>query len=102
MSSEPSRDACALAIDPGSAKCGVAVARADGAILCRAIVPVESLVEEVRALIARHRPAVLLVGAGTGSKPLLRQLEAASLSVPLLRVEEAHTSEAARARFVRE
>ncbi len=91
-----------LAIDPGSAKCGVAVVRQDGMVLFRAIVTADTLVEEARALIARFHPVALLVGAGTGSKPLLRALDAAGLPLPARRVNEAHTSEAARTRFVAE
>ncbi|HZO89910.1 MAG TPA: hypothetical protein VFB38_16390 [Chthonomonadaceae bacterium] len=91
-----------LAVDPGSAKCGVAVVRSDGVVLFRAIMTVDSLVEEARALVARFRPLALLVGGGTGSGTLLRALEAARLPVPVRRVDEAHTSEAARARFVAE
>ena len=45
-------DACALAIDPGRAKCGVAVVRQDGRVLYRGIVPVESVSAQVAALIA--------------------------------------------------
>ncbi len=91
-----------LAIDPGSAKCGVAVVRQDGTVLFRAIVTADTLVEETRALLARFHPIALLVGAGTGSKPLLRALDAADLPLAAQRVDEAHTSEAARRRFVAE
>src|SRR5882724_11840181 len=89
-----------LAIDPGSAKCGLAVVRRDGEIVFRAICAAEVLVEEVRSALAAYRPVALLIGRGTGSKPLLRALEAANLPLPLRSVDEAHTSEAARARFV--
>jgi RNase H-fold protein (predicted Holliday junction resolvase) len=91
-----------LAVDPGSAKCGVAVVRKDGRVLFRAIVTPESLQDEVRALLTNYRPCAVLVGMGTGSKPLLRALEGAGFSVPIQRVDEAHTSEAARTRFVAE
>jgi RNase H-fold protein (predicted Holliday junction resolvase) len=91
-----------VAVDPGSAKCGVAVVREDGATLFRAIVTADSVLEEARALIRRFQPVALLVGGGTGSKPLLRALEEAGLPLPVQRVDESHTSEAARARFVAE
>lgn len=93
---------CVLAIDPGIAKCGVAVVRRDGAILLRSIVAASDVLQEVRELIGRYAPVTLVVGGGTGSKPLLRALEEAGLSIPVLRVDEAHTSEEARARYVRE
>jgi RNase H-fold protein (predicted Holliday junction resolvase) len=91
-----------VAVDPGSAKCGVAVVREDGATLFRAIVTADSVLEEVRVLIQRFEPVALLVGGGTGSKPLLRALDAAGLPLPVRRVDESHTSEAARRRFVAE
>jgi RNase H-fold protein (predicted Holliday junction resolvase) len=99
---DPEGDATVLAIDPGSAKCGVAVVRRDGQALFRAVITADSVVEEIRALLTAHRPRALLVGAGTGSKPLLRALEAEHLPLPIQLVDEAHTSEAARARFVAE
>lgn len=103
MSAEPS-DAMpsVLAIDPGSAKCGLAVVRADGAILWRAIVTTDSMVAETRTLTTRYRPVAILVGAGTGSKPALRALREAALECEITPVDESHTSEAARERFVAE
>ncbi len=96
------REAVVLAIDPGSAKCGVAVVAQNGAVRFRAIMDALRVVEMARELIAAHRPVAFLVGAGTGSKPLLRALEAAQLDLPVQRVDESHTSELARARFVAE
>jgi len=98
----PEENPAVLAIDPGSAKCGVAVVCRNGEIVFRAICAAEVLAEEVRAALAAYRPVALLIGLGTGSKPLLRALEAANLPHPLQAVDESHTSEAARARFVAE
>lgn len=95
-------DAVVLAVDPGRSKCGMAVVRRDGKVLFRAIVAAESLMAAVRTQIAQHRPRVLLVGDGTGSRLLLKALREAGLPLAIERVEEAHTSEAARARFVAE
>ncbi len=93
---------CVLAIDPGSGKCGVAVVCRDGRTLYRGIVPTENLVAEVNSLTTVHSPTAILIGRGTGSKPLLSGLEAANLLCPIHVVDEAHTSEAARSRFVAE
>ncbi len=93
---------CALAIDPGRAKCGVAVVRQDGQILYRGIVPPDDLMRSVQELIAAHRPVVVLCGDGTGSKPIRNALLSAGFEPPIQSVDEAHTSEAARLRFVRE
>jgi len=92
----------ALAIDPGRAKCGVAVVTREGQALYRAIIAVEEIVSEAERLVAAYRPCALVVGDGTGSREVLRALRAANLPLGVERVEEAHTSEAARARFVAE
>ena len=89
-----------LAIDPGSEKCGVAVVAQSGAISLHTIVPTASLIPAVRALVEEHRPEHLVCGRGTGSKQILRDLEAANLQVPISPVDESYTSEAARARYV--
>lgn len=91
-----------LAIDPGRAKCGVGIVRQDGQVLWRGIVTPEALIEQTRALIAAHGPLLIVCGDGTGSKPILKALQAADLPVPVEVRDEAHTSEAARARFIRE
>ena len=91
-----------LAIDPGRAKCGVAVVRKDGQIVYRGIVPVEDLAKTSTALIDAHRPQALVCGNGTGSKPILQILQSAAPDLPLELVDETRTSEKARARFVRE
>ena len=91
-----------LAIDPGSHKCGLAVVCRDGTVRARSVVPAESLVESVRELLERWKPVALVVGTGTGSRPLLQRLETAAFGLPLERMEESHTSEAARVRFVAE
>jgi RNase H-fold protein (predicted Holliday junction resolvase) len=91
-----------LAIDPGSGKCGIAVVCRNGSVLFQGIIPVANLVAEVRALVIAHTPLAILMGRGTGSKPLRQGLEAAGLPCPLHSVDEAHTSEAARRRFVAE
>ncbi len=91
-----------LAIDPGTAKCGVAVVGSDGHILHRAIVPTGAIVEQAQRLIAAYHPFLVICGNGTGAKPILQALQAAQLAIPIQPVDEAHTSEAARVRFVRE
>ena len=91
-----------LAIDPGTAKCGVAVVGSDGQILHRAIVPTGAIVEQALRLIAVYQPFLVICGNGTGAKPILLALQAAQLPIPIQPVDESHTSEAARVRFVRE
>ena len=96
----PESTPCVLAIDPGSAKCGIAVVDRDGSVRYRAVVTTERVVSDARELAAAHRPDVVVIGNGTGSKPLLLQLQAAGLPAPLLAVDESHTSQAARLRYL--
>ncbi len=95
-------EASVLAIDPGSAKCGLAIVTQSGVVKHRAIVPTEALVAEVQSAIQLWSPVALIVGMGTGSKPLLRQLLEAQLSLHAQPVDEAYTSEQARVRYVAE
>ena len=91
-----------LAVDPGSAKCGVAVVHQDGRTLLRDIVATERIQETLAGLVARFRPVALIVGGGTSSRLLLRELQSGDLPLPVERVEEAHTTEAARQRYLAE
>ena len=91
-----------VAIDPGSAKCGVVMMRADTFVLHRAIVPTEETVTQVQNLFAKYRIYALIVGNGTGSKPVLNALREAKFPAPLEVVEEYRTSEEARKRYVAE
>ena len=94
--------AAVLAIDPGSAKCGVALVSEDGEPLYRAVSPTEALMEEVRTLIGRYRPHLLVMGRGTGSRALLNALKDAGLGLPIESVDEGYTTEEARKRFLAE
>ena len=103
-----------LAIDPGRAKCGLAVVAGPAAgaagedlgpprCLERAVVPTERLVRAVADVLGR-RPEVcqMLIGDGTNSATLRRALAATFPLIPLLIVDEFNTSARARQRFVRE
>lgn len=78
----------------------MAVVQRDGVVRFQAVVPTENVVARAQELAVAHRPDVIVIGNGTGSRPLLLQLQAASLPAPLVPVDEAHTSEAARTRYV--
>ena len=82
-----------LAIDPGTAKCGVAVVES-GRVLHQEIVLTEQLPERVAALRLQFSPATVLLGNGTQSKSLTSLLPEALL------VPEAYTSQRARQRLI--
>ena len=91
-----------LAIDPGRAKCGVAVVDEQLAVLHRAVVPTHGLTASLSDLCARFEPAEIVLGDGTGSAAIQQSVLSLSLPCPVHIVEECHTSEAARARYVAE
>jgi len=99
-----------LSIDPGTAKCGVAIVRqpileaaltGPADVLHREIVETDRLVARVLALLAAHRVVdTVLIGNATRGAALLRALRAAlPPDFPLYPVEEAFTSQRARVRF---
>ncbi len=98
-----------LAVDPGRAKCGLAVVAGpreeDQSPRCleRAVVGTERLTLAVAAIL-RRRPEVcrILIGGGTNSATLRRALEAAFPQITLQTVDEFNTSARARQRFVQE
>ncbi|MEO7719888.1 MAG: pre-16S rRNA-processing nuclease YqgF [Capsulimonas sp.] len=94
-----------LSIDPGRAKCGVAVVEGPSpvAIKRKQVTDTLKLVQEV--LILREQfPAVsrLIIGDGTGGATLRRALAAAIKDLPIEVVDEYCTSQRARERFIRE
>ncbi|MBC8142831.1 MAG: pre-16S rRNA-processing nuclease YqgF [Armatimonadetes bacterium] len=95
----------ALAIDPGTRKCGVAIVEnADPPrTLHRAVVPTSDLPGAVAALLSAYAVEVALIGDATNAqavtatiRPLLPE------GISLVAVPEAFTSERARARWCAE
>ncbi len=96
-----------LSVDPGTAKCGVAIVhRPDtgehtARILHREVVETERLVARVLVLLPEFPDTqAILMGNATKGKVLRRALVAAlPQEIPIHLVEEAFTSQRARARF---
>lgn len=95
-------DDVVLGIDPGRSKVGVAVVRNDGQVLHRAVLTIEDFGKELQPLCLRFRPRCIVVGGGTGFRALEALLRTLSADVPVHVVNEAHTSEQARRRYLRE
>jgi RNase H-fold protein (predicted Holliday junction resolvase) len=89
-----------LAIDPGRAKCGVAVVDETLAVLERTIVPTTSLGDVIRDFNSLYTPGRVIMGDGTGSAFVHKSVMDLDLGCPVELVEECHTSEAARARYI--
>ncbi len=94
-----------LAVDPGRAKCGLAVVAGPAPPQCleRAVVETARLTLAV-ADILRRRPDIrkILIGGGTNSATLRRALEATFPQVSLETVDEYNTSARARQRFIKD
>jgi len=85
-----------LAVDPGRQKCGIA-ACAPGEILAHRVVPLADLASVAQQWTTAFRVERVVIGAGTGARGALEAL--AGLTVPVLVVNEAGTTLAARARY---
>lgn len=94
-----------LAVDPGRAKCGLAVVSGPAPLrtLARAVVETERLTLEVAALRRRYSEITrLLIGDGTGSATLRRALADTFPDLTIETVPEHGTSALARVRFLEE
>jgi RNase H-fold protein (predicted Holliday junction resolvase) len=90
-----------LAIDPGRMKCGWALADAEGAIAGRGIWARETVVGNLDLLAARWRIDLIVLGDRTGHRAILEELSGGSRwKGRTCLVDEAHSSEEARRRFV--
>src|SRR5207302_8732081 len=86
-----------LAIDPGREKCGLALVDAQGRPRFRAIVPTTLAPARIAEWRAAYSPDHILLGSGTGSRPVRDALAALSIAVEL--TAERDTTRRARALF---
>ncbi len=91
-----------VAIDPGSAKCGIAVLSADGEVLQREIVAAETIGETVQAVAEAHQASQIVVGGGTGSQAVLERIVACGASTEVTQAPEGYTTLEARGRYWQE
>lgn len=94
---------CVLAVDPGSAKCGLAVVRRSDAnleseIVHRSVVNREGAGVVLRDLATRYCPTAILVGNGTAYKEY-RQIAESLKAAPVHVVDERFTTLQARKRY---
>lgn len=98
-----------LAIDPGRAKCGVAIVRRSAdpggsspeqtaEVLHRSVVPSPEIDRIIASLFARFSPEVILIGDGTTSSQVVGIAEGLHLA-PVRLVDEKFSSVQARKRF---
>lgn len=92
-----------LAIDPGTAKCGLALVRRDAdskiELVWRKIAPTENLVDIVDEAVAQAKIDLLVIGSGTGSRRIIDSLRENRAGLNILVVDEKETSLQARERY---
>ena len=92
-----------LAIDPGHAKCGLAVARrtADGEVelVWRKVSAAAELGSAIEEAAEACRYSLVIVGSGTRSKEIVEQLREWMPSIGILVVDERDTTLQARERY---
>jgi RNase H-fold protein (predicted Holliday junction resolvase) len=92
-----------LAVDPGTDKCGIAVARVEDdqpvQVLDRKVVQIGRLADTVAEMVEQTQPDVLVVGGGTGSRAVVRAIEARLPESGILVVDEKHSTERAQRRY---
>ena len=90
-----------LGIDPGTRKVGFAlVDDPRSPALARGIEPLESFLERVQALVAKHPIRAVALGSGTNAGRLAQMLEV--LGVPVHIIDETDTTYRARALYFEE
>jgi RNase H-fold protein (predicted Holliday junction resolvase) len=90
-----------LGLDPGTRKCGYAVVTGiDAPPLALGIVPIETLTERLREVIAAMPVALAAIGRGTNVAVVADVVRSLGVAVEL--VDERETSLLARARFFRD
>ena len=89
-----------VAVDPGSQKCGIAVASPETVILQEIASRTESP-ERVAELARIYSADRVLVGNGTGSGPIVKELCACINGIPIEHVDERYSSERARKEYLK-
>jgi RNase H-fold protein (predicted Holliday junction resolvase) len=87
-----------LGFDPGRDKCGVAVRGPSGSIYLHEVVPSAHVIDRLQALCQQYSIERLVMGDQTTAKSWQAQL-LASLSVPIVLVDERNSTLEARDRY---
>lgn len=89
-----------LAIDPGLAKCGLAIVSRDEGVIVRTVVAVADIPDTAKLLVSRFRPDAVIMGNGTGARALADIF--AYLDLPVHLVGEKLSTQRARVRYFKD
>lgn len=76
--------------------------RGDKTVLMKKIVSTGSLKNEIKACLSQFKPSLILMGNATWSKKLKPRVKEAAGGIPLITVDEKHSTERARIRYLKE
>ena len=85
-----------LGVDPGRDKTGVALVAGDGSLVRQAILPTEGFLDHLKEFLAADHPVACVLGDGTTSKTMHRQLGEAFPQLPLYEVNEYGSTQEAK------
>ncbi len=95
-----------LAIDPGSAKTGAALVEEDGRCVWKQILLTETLESELLQWCRKYSPRVIVMGNGTHHREIMARvktfLEKENIEIPVVLVDEKHTTEMGETRWKQE
>jgi len=89
-----------IAVDPGRDKCGLAVLRADGRVIHKAVVPAPQIGDAVASLLRDHPRALLIMGDRTAARDVGAAIDART-KVSAVLVDEHRSTEQGRRRYFR-
>ncbi|OGC13919.1 hypothetical protein A3J90_08295 [candidate division WOR-1 bacterium RIFOXYC2_FULL_37_10] len=88
-----------LAVDPGTEKCGLAVLSDALKVLDKKIVDPDVLTREIISFASRYAVSKIVIGEGTGSKFIKKELSLVELPVDVVFIPEAFSTLDARKRY---
>ena len=91
-----------ISIDPGKAKCGIAVVNSSGEVLKREVVSTTNIVEILSEFINEYSANKFLIGSGTFSKTVKKMITDLLPNITIEVVDEKHSTEVARKLYFKE
>ncbi len=88
-----------LGVDPGRDKTGAALVASDGTLVRQEILPTPDFPNCLREFLGEERPAGCVLGDGTTSKAMHRQLQEAFPQMPLYQVDEYGSTQEAKSLY---
>ncbi len=89
-----------LAVDPGRGKCGIAMASPDGDVIAHEVVNRADLPQWLVKAEEKFEPSLIIIGNRTACNEIQQTLQSQWPDVSIRFVEEAGSSQEARARWV--